>query len=43
MSRALNAVLDELPNVRLDPDHEAPVMHGLTGRSGHEIHVVFDA
>lgn len=43
MSRALNAVLDELPNVRLDPDHPTPKMYGVSQRAPHEIHVVFDA
>jgi cytochrome P450 len=43
MSRALNAVLDELPNVRVDPDHPAPHMVGMAMRTPRELHVVFDA
>ena len=29
----LNAVLDRLPNLRLDPDAEAPYITGMTFRS----------
>ncbi|MBW8826934.1 MAG: cytochrome P450 [Acidobacteria bacterium] len=42
MSRALNAVLDELPAVRVDPDRPAPHMYGATMRTPRELHVVFD-
>jgi cytochrome P450 len=43
MSRALNAILDNLPNVRLDPDRPAPQMRGSSMRTPGELHVVFDA
>jgi cytochrome P450 len=43
MSRALNAVLDDLPNVRLDPDYPAPHMVGMAMRTPRELRVVFDA
>jgi cytochrome P450 len=42
MSRALNGVLDELPNVRLDPDHPTPHMVGAMMRTPRRLHVVFD-
>jgi cytochrome P450 len=42
MSRALNAVLDELPNVRLDPDFPTPGMVGMAMRTPRELRVVFD-
>lgn len=42
MSRALDAVLDELPNVRLDPDRSAPHMIGAMMRTPRQLHVVFD-
>jgi cytochrome P450 len=43
MTRALNAVLDRLPNVRLDPAHPAPRMLGSIMRTPRELHVRFDA
>lgn len=42
MTRALNALLDRLPNLRLDPDHPAPQVRGLGIRSPAAIHVRFD-
>ncbi|MES2258360.1 MAG: cytochrome P450 [Pseudomonadota bacterium] len=42
MTRALNAVLDRLPNVRLDPDLPAPVIKGIMMRVPPSLHVVFD-
>jgi cytochrome P450 len=42
MSRALNALLDRLPNLRLDPDHAAPRVIGLDSRAPVALHVVFD-
>jgi cytochrome P450 len=42
MSRALVAILDALPNVRLDPDHPAPRMLGSIMRTPRALHVVFD-
>jgi cytochrome P450 len=42
MSRALNAVLDRLPNVRLDPAYPAPRMLGSIMRTPRELHVLFD-
>jgi hypothetical protein len=43
MSRALNAVLDDLPNVRVDPDYPAPHMVGMAMRTPRQLRVVFDA
>jgi cytochrome P450 len=43
MTRALNAILDKLPNVRLDPDFPPPAMRGAMRRTPREIRVVFDA
>ena len=42
MTRALNAVLDYLPNVRLDPEYPIPQMRGGMMRTPRELHVVFD-
>lgn len=42
MSRALNAVLDELPNVRVDPAYAMPHMRGAVMRTPRELQVVFD-
>ncbi|HEY6318890.1 MAG TPA: cytochrome P450 [Acidimicrobiia bacterium] len=39
---AINAVLDRLPNVRLDPSAPAPQITGLTFRAPSSLHVVFD-
>ena len=42
MTRAVNAILDELPNVRLDPDYPPPYPRGAAMRTPKEIRVVFD-
>ena len=42
MTRALNALLDRLPNLRLDPDKPAPRVVGLNSRAPPAIHVLFD-
>jgi cytochrome P450 len=39
---ALNAVLDLLPNVRLDPSQPAPKITGAQLRGPHELHVIWD-
>ncbi|MFP3444128.1 cytochrome P450 [Pseudomonas sp. SIMBA_067] len=41
MTRALNALLDKLPNLRLDPDKPAPQIRGAMMRVPHSIHVKF--
>ncbi len=38
---AINAVLDRLPNLRLDPDGDDPHIHGLTFRSPTSLPVLF--
>jgi cytochrome P450 len=43
MTRAVNAILDELPNVRLDPDYPSPYPRGAAMRTPKEIRVVFDS
>lgn len=43
MERALNALLDRLPNLRLDPDYPAPTVVGLNSRAPAALHVLFDA
>ncbi len=42
MQVALNAVLDLLPNVRLDPSMPAPRITGAQLRGPHEVHVIWD-
>ena len=42
MTRALNAVLDNLPNLRLNPEYPPPRMRGHGMRTPGELHVVFD-
>lgn len=42
MTRALNAILDRLPNVRLDPDMPPPQVKGVWMRVPEHIHVRFD-
>lgn len=42
MTRALNALLDRLPNLRLDPDLPPPDVRGTMMRVPQHIHVVFD-
>lgn len=39
---AVNALLDLLPNLRLDPDHPAPVIEGAQLRGAAHIHVIWD-
>ena len=39
---AVNAVLDLLPNLRLDPDRPAPKITGAQLRGPHELHVMWD-
>ncbi|MGF6839763.1 cytochrome P450 [Paraburkholderia youngii] len=41
MTRALNAILDRLPNLRLDPAAAAPQINGIMMRVPHSIPVVF--
>ncbi len=42
MSRALDAILDNLPNVRLDPDYPMPQMRGAMMRTPRQLHARFD-
>jgi cytochrome P450 len=42
MTRALNALLDRLPNLRLDPAFAPPKVMGVNMRVPYEIHVLFD-
>jgi cytochrome P450 len=42
MQVALNAVLDLLPNLRLDPTKPTPKITGAQLRGPHELHVVWD-
>jgi cytochrome P450 len=42
MTRAINAILDRLPNLRLDPDQPAPEIRGAMMRVPRNIHVRFD-
>jgi len=39
---AVNALLDLLPNLRLDPHHPAPVIEGAQLRGAAHIHVIWD-
>ena len=39
---AINRIFDRLPNVRLDPDAEAPYITGMTFRSPPTLEVIFD-
>ena len=41
MTRALNAILDRLPHIRLDPDMPAPQIQGTMMRVPKHIHVCF--
>lgn len=43
MTRALHAVLDKLPGLRLDPQRPAPEIRGMMMRVPAHIHVLFDA
>ena len=42
MTRALHAILDRLPNLRLDPDKSAPEIRGINLRKPEHIYVKFD-
>ena len=42
MTRALNTILDRLPNIRLDPDWPAPQIRGIMMRVPKHIYVRFD-
>ena len=42
LGAGLNAVLDRLPNLRLDPDAAAPVIQGLAFRGPDALPVLFD-
>jgi cytochrome P450 len=42
MTRALNAILDRLPNLRLDPAKPQPRIDGVYMRTPHDINVLFD-
>jgi cytochrome P450 len=39
---ALSALLDRVPNLRLDPDHQPPYIQGVAFRSPAALHVRFD-
>jgi cytochrome P450 len=39
---ALNALLDQLPNIRLDPTKPEPVVRGLTFRGADAVNVIWD-
>ena len=41
MTRALGAILDKLPNLRLNPEKPPPEIHGVMMRAPHSIHVKF--
>jgi cytochrome P450 len=41
ITRALNAVLDRLPNLRLDPDQPPPQIVGINGRAPSAVHARF--
>lgn len=41
LTMALNCVLDRLPNLRLDPDKEPPIIRGITLRGAESVHVKF--
>jgi|ERR1700722_196243 cytochrome P450 len=43
MTRALNSILDRLPNLRLDPDRPKPEIRGIMMRVPKHIYVRFDA
>jgi cytochrome P450 len=38
---AINRILDRLPNLRIDPDAEAPYITGMTFRSPPRLEVIF--
>jgi len=41
MTRAVNAILDRLPNLRLDPDQPPPQIAGINGRAPFAVHACF--
>lgn len=43
MTRALNAILDHMPNLRLDPEKPAPEIRGIMMRVPKHLYVRFDA
>jgi hypothetical protein len=43
MTRALNAILDNLHDLRLDPEQPAPEIRGIMMRVPKHLHVRFDA
>jgi cytochrome P450 len=43
MTRALNAILDHLPNLRLDPEKPAPQIRGIMMRTPEHLYVRFGA
>ena len=43
MACALDAFLDRLPDVRLDPEHPVPRLRGANMRTPRQLHVVFSA
>ena len=42
MKAALNALLDHLPNLRLDPDAEPPSIDGAVFRGPRSVPVIWD-
>jgi len=42
MAVGIGALLDRLPNLRLDPDAEPPRIIGMYERGAMEIHVIWD-
>jgi len=43
MAVGIGALLDRLPNLRLDPDAEPPRIIGMYERGAMEIHVIWDS
>ncbi len=43
MTRAINALLDRLPNLRLDPDYPPATVSGFNSRAPMALHVRFDS
>jgi cytochrome P450 len=41
LTRALNSILDRLPNLRLDPDQPPPQIAGINGRAPFAVHACF--
>jgi len=41
ITRAINAILDRLPNLRLDPDQPPPQIVGVNGRAPFAVHACF--